>query len=413
MEYLLRARYNPRVILPPSPKERPPHPERLLLGPGPSLVHPRVLSALNKPILGHLDPSFLSLMSETQELLRWVFQASNPFTIAVSGTGSAAMEMALVNLIEPGDRVVVCVNGVFGERLWHIVQRCGGAPIRLEAPWGQPIPLERVEECLSTSKPVKAVALVHAETSTGVLQPLEGFGSLCHQYEALSILDAVTSLGGLPVTVDRWEIDACYAATQKCLSCPPGVAPLTLSTKAIEVVQRRKTPCQSWYFDSSLIQDYWEEGKRTYHHTAPISMIYALHESLRLILEEGLPSRFHRHQVNSRALQAGLEILGFTRFSPPTCSLPTLHCMRLPDYLADQPARTHLLQEYHIEIGGGLGPLAGKVWRIGLMGESSQQTHVLTFLHHLEAICLQSGGNSEKGQARQAAEVVYDHPLPS
>ena len=385
----------------------------LLLGPGPSMVHPRVLDAMRRPLLGHLDPAFLSLMTDTQHLLRGLFQTQNPFTIAVSGTGSAAMEAAIVNLIEPGDRVLVCVNGVFGQRLCQMVERCGGLLICLESPWGQPIPLEKLEVCLQASTPVKAVAIVHAETSTGVRQPLDAFGPLCHRYGALSIVDAVTSLGGIPVKVDQWEIDACYSATQKCVSCPPGVAPLTLSPMAMDAIHKRKTPCQSWYLDCSLVGDYWAEGKRTYHHTAPISMIYALHESLRLIHEEGLQPRFDRHHLNSLALRAGLEVLGFSLFPNPAYALPTLHCMQLPEFLPDQPARSQLLHEFQIEVGGGLGSLAGKVWRIGLMGESSQKQHVLRLLDAIETLCSRTHGVMTKGQSQAAAISVYDHALSS
>ena len=385
-------------------------PTRLLLGPGPSTVHPRVLGAMNRPLIGHLDPAFLSLMTDTQQLLRWLFQTENPFTIAVSGTGSAAMESVIVNLVEPGDRVIVCINGVFGERLRHMVQRCGGLPICLESAWGQPIPLEKLEVCLKAASPVKAVAIVHAETSTGVGQELGTFGPLCHHYGALSIVDAVTSLAGIPVKVDEWKIDACYSASQKCVSCPPGVAPLTLSPNAMDVIHKRKTACQSWYLDCALVADYWEEGKRTYHHTAPISMIYALYESLRLIHEEGLQPRFDRHRLNSMALLAGLDVLGFSLFPNTTNALPTLHCMRLPDYLPDQPARSRLLHDFNIEVGGGLGALGGKVWRIGLMGESSQKEHVFRLLEALETLCAPVHGGFAKGQATEAADSVYKNP---
>jgi len=324
------------------------------------------------------------------------------------------MEATIVNLVEPGDRIIVGVNGIFGERLCAMVHRCGGVPLRVEAPWGHPIPLEHIEQCLKTSLPIKAVALVHAETSTGVRQPIEEFGILCHRFGALSIIDAVTSLAGIPVKVDEWEIDACYAATQKCLSCPPGVAPLTLSPKALEVIHGRKSPCQSWYLDCALVADYWEEHKRTYHHTAPISMIYALHESLCLIQEEGLESRFTRHGFHSQALRAGLETLGFALFPMAEYALPTLNCLRLPDYLADQPARAQLLQEFHIEVGGGLGALAGKVWRIGLMGESCQKRHVMALLEGIETLCsrVQGGlGHQAQGAGQSAAEAIYAHNI--
>ncbi len=382
---------------------------RLLLGPGPSLVHPRVLRAMSTPLIGHLDPEFLTIMDEIQELLRWLFQTDNDFTIAVSGTGSAAMETAIVNLIEPGDRVIVGMNGIFGSRIGQIVTRCGGTVVEIPAPWGEPIPLDQVAHQLQTAGPIKAVALVHAETSTGVWQPLEGLGALCQDHGALLIIDSVTSLGGIPVQVDAWHIDACYSATQKCLSCPPGLAPLTLSDRALRVIRNRKTPCQSWYLDCNLVADYWTEGKRTYHHTAPISMAYALREALRLIYEEGLEARFARHQRNSQALRVGLEALGFTLVPPPDQSLPTLTCVSLPDWVEDKAARSTLLHDFNIEVGGGLGPFAGKVWRIGLMGESSTFDSVMTLLSALEEICSQSNSSRPLGNAVAAALTKYHH----
>lgn len=251
-------------------------PQRLLLGPGPSAVHPRVLRAMSTALIGHLDPMFLGIMNDIQTLLRRVFATNNPFTIAVSGTGSAGMEAAIVNIVEPGDRVIVGINGIFGTRLATIIERCGGNAIRMEVPWGQVIEPDSLAAVLQQSGPVKAVVLVHAETSTGACQPIEPIGTLCRQSNTLLIVDAVTSLGGMPVEVDRWGIDVCYSATQKCLSCPPGLAPLTLSPRALSVLKARRSPCQSWYFDLSLIADYWAEQSRAYHHTAPISMIYAL-----------------------------------------------------------------------------------------------------------------------------------------
>jgi alanine-glyoxylate transaminase/serine-glyoxylate transaminase/serine-pyruvate transaminase len=368
---------------------------------------------MSTPLVGHLDPEFLAIMNDIQQLLRWIFQTDNEFTIAVSGTGSAAMETAIVNLIEPGDRVIVGVNGIFGTRIAQMVTRCGGTVVGIEVPWGQSIPLEQIAHLLKTSGPVKAVALVQAETSTGAWQSLEHIGPLCHDHDALLIVDAVTSLGGVPVQVDAWEIDACYSATQKCLSCPPGLAPLTFSQRAQDVSRNRKTPCQSWYLDCTLVADYWTEGKRTYHHTAPISMAYALREALRLIHEEGLDARFARHRQNSQALRAGLEALGFSLVPPAVQSLPTLTCVSLPEWLDDKPARSTLLQDFNIEVGGGLGPLAGKVWRIGLMGESSTYDSVITLLAALEQIYAQSIPSNTLGQAMTAALKEYSaltHP---
>lgn len=380
---------------------------RLLLGPGPSLVHPRVLRAMSTPLVGHLDPEFLVIMDEIQNLLRWLFQTKNELTIAVSGTGSAAMEAAIVNLIEPGDQVIVGKNGAFGSRLAQMVTRCGGKVLEIEVPWGQPIPLEQVTHLLETVGPIKAVALVHAETSTGVWQPLENIGQRCHDHNALLIVDAVTSLGGVPVKVDAWHIDACYSATQKCLSCPPGLAPLTFSDRALQVIRNRKTPCQSWYLDSTLVADYWTQGKRTYHHTAPISMAYALREALRLISEEGLETRIARHQQNWQALRAGLEALGFQLLPAPNHSLPTLTCVTLPNWLEDNTVRSTLLQDFNIEVGGGLGPLAGKVWRIGLMGESSTFDSVMTLLAVLEQIRAKITTVPSSGQAVASALQTY------
>lgn len=385
-------------------------PARVLLGPGPSMVHPRVLRAMASRLLGHLDPAFLRLMDEVQEMLRNVFRTGNQFTIAVSGTGSAGMEAALVNLIEPGDRVIVGINGVFGARMAAIVQRCGGGLIRLEAPWGRIVEADAVAQALVRSHPVKAVALVHAETSTGVHQPLEEIGALCRRHSALFIVDAVTSLGGMPVEVDGWGIDACYSGTQKCLSCPPGLAPLTLGDRAMDAVRRRTAPCQSWYLDLSLVADYWAESKRTYHHTAPISMLYALREALRLVLNEGLQPRFERHRLNSAALMAGLDALGLIPFAEEGHRLTTLHCVTLPAQVQDASARAELLQEFGIEIGGGLGVLQGKAWRIGLMGESSTRANVLSLLGALDKLFLRHQWITRPGTALQAASQVYfDH----
>ncbi|MFO0700806.1 MAG: alanine--glyoxylate aminotransferase family protein [Nitrospira sp.] len=382
-------------------------PQRLLLGPGPSTVHPRVLRAMSTSLIGHLDPIFLGIMNDIQTLLRRVFATTNPFTIAVSGTGSAGMEAALVNVIEPGDYVIVGINGVFGTRLATIIERCGGNAIRIEVPWGQVIEPESIAEILQRSSPVKAVVLVHAETSTGACQPIEPIGALCRQHNALLIVDAVTSLGGMPVEVDRWGIDICYSATQKCLSCPPGLAPLTLSQRAITALKARRSPCQSWYFDLSLIADYWAEQSRAYHHTAPISMIYALREALCLIEEEGLPARFSRHELNGRALVAGLTALGLSPLPPQDRRLSTLVCVTVPTHIDEAAVRAELLRRFGIEIGGGLGPLKGKVWRIGLMGESSTEANVLTLLNALEEIGIRSGWVPTPGAGLQAAAHTY------
>ena len=382
-------------------------PRRILLGPGPSMVHPRVLRALSTPLLGHLDPAFLQVMNDVQELLRQVFATANRFTIAISGTGSAGMEAAIVNLVEPGDSVLVGINGVFGTRLATIVERCGGTPIKVEAPWGQIVEPEAIEAALRRSGPVKAVALVHAETSTGVWQPIENMGRLCRQYDSLLILDTVTSLAGIPVDVDRHGIDVCYSGTQKCLSCPPGLAPFTLSDRALASIKNRRVPCQSWYLDMLLVSDYWTERNRAYHHTAPISMLYALREALALVQEEGLPARYSRHKLHAESLVAGLTALGFTPLPPTQHRLPMLTCVTVPPHIDEMAVRTELLEKFGIEIGGGLGPLKGKVWRIGLMGESCTEANVLTLLNALEEIGSRSGWISSSGIASQAAARVY------
>lgn len=382
-------------------------PRRLLLGPGPSVVHPRVLQAMATSLVGHLDPAFLAVMNDVQTRLRQLFATVNRVTIAVSGTGSAGMEAAVVNIVEPGDEVIVGVNGVFGTRLATIVERCGGKAIRIEVPWGQIIEPDMIEEKLRRSGPVKAVALVHAETSTGAWQPIEPISSMCRAHDALLIVDAVTSLGGIPVEVDRWGIDVCYSATQKCLSCPPGLAPLTMNERALSVVTSRRVPCQSWYFDLSLIANYWTEHNRAYHHTAPISMVYALREALRIIAEEGLPARFARHHLNSRALMAGLVALGLDPVTPVDYRLPTLLCVAIPASIDEGAVRSQLLERFGIEIGGGLGHLKGKVWRIGLMGESSTEANVLTLLNALEEIGIQNEWVSTPGMALQAAAYTY------
>jgi len=360
--------------------------QRLLMGPGPSNVHPRVYKALSTPIIGHLDPEFLEIMDDIQNLLRFVFQTNNRLTIAISATGSAGMEAAFVNVVEPGDKVIVGVNGVFGNRMSDIVRRCGAEVIAIEKPWGESIDLQRIEDELKKSSGVKAVALVHAETSTGVLQPLEEVGELCKKYGVLLIVDAVTSLGGLPVKVDDWGIDVCYSGTQKCLSCPPGLAPITFSDAALEIARNRKTKIQSWYLDVTMIADYWSDRTRAYHHTAPISMNFALREALRLIQEEGLEKRFERHKNNSIALIQGMGELGLTPFIDDSIRLPSLNAINTLTLQHEDTIRKRLLNEYNIEIGGGLGDLTGKIWRIGLMGESSRKTNVLLLLAALEEI---------------------------
>ncbi|MCG0313799.1 MAG: alanine--glyoxylate aminotransferase family protein [Calditerricola sp.] len=361
-------------------------PTRILMGPGPSDVHPRVLKALSTPLVGHLDPAFLALMNEVRDLLRQVFGTKNELTLAMSGTGSAGMETVFVNLIEPGDRVVIGDNGLFGQRMVDVASRCGAEVIPVTAPWGEPIPPEAVEKALKQADgPVKAVAMVHAETSTGVWQPLADIGRLAHEHGALFIVDAVTSLGGVPVEVDKNGIDACYSGTQKCLSVPPGLAPVTFSPRAQEVIRTRKTKIQSWYLDLSMIQQYWGE-ERFYHHTAPISMIYALREGLEVLIEEGLENVYRRHLELGRRLQAALEDMGLTLHVAEAYRLPQLTTVRVPEGIDEAAIRRQLLEVYGIEIGGGLGELKGKVWRVGLMGYSCQLKNVVLFTSALRQL---------------------------
>jgi alanine-glyoxylate transaminase/serine-glyoxylate transaminase/serine-pyruvate transaminase len=383
-------------------------PSRVLLGPGPSTVSPRVLRAMSIPLVGHLDPAFLRIMDETKRLLQFVFQTRNALTIPISGTGSAGMEACLVNLLEPGDTAVVCINGVFGTRMADIVERCGATLVKIEAPWGRVIDPADVEAALRRAQHPhpKLVAIVHAETSTGAWQPLEEIGKLTHEAGALFVVDTVTSLGGHPVRVDAWDIDACYSGTQKCLSCPPGLSPLTFGPRAVEVLRHRKTKVQSWYLDLTMIEKYWG-AERVYHHTAPITMNYALYEALRIVEEEGLEPRWARHERNHQALKAGLAAIGLGIASQESHQLWTLNSVRIPDGVDDATVRSVLLDEFNIEIGGGLGPLKGKTWRIGLMGESSSVANVLLVLSALERVLPRCGHAVDAGAAVAAAERVY------
>lgn len=358
-------------------------PKRVLLGPGPSPVEDRVLEAMAAPVLGHLDPLFLRCMDDIQEMLRYVFETDNRVTIPISATGSAGMEAALVNVIEPDDEVVVCIHGVFGQRMRDIVERAGGKPIVVNAEWGHAIDPSHIKTALESCKP-RALAIVHAETSTGVLQDVTGLSELAHSKGALLIVDAVTSLGGHPVGVDRNGIDVCYSGTQKCLGAPPGLAPITFSERSIERIHARKSKVQSWYLDVTMVEKYWG-ADRTYHHTAPISMNYALREALRIVCEEGLEARWHRHEVNHRALVAGVEAMGLQMNVAPEHRLWSLNAVRVPAGVDDARVRARLLNDSNIEIGGGLGPLKGKIWRIGLMGSGSTRENVLLVLEALRA----------------------------
>ncbi len=379
--------------------------QRLLLGPGPSEVHPRVLAALGMPLLGHLDPEFVALMDETQNLLRYVFKTENRLTLAVSGTGSAGMEAVVVNLIEPGDRMLICVNGVFGARMVDVAQRAGAEVTAIERPYGEVFDPEEVGSAIKKVKP-KVVGIVHAETSTGAWQPVEEIAKLAHDAGALIAIDTVTSLGGVPVEIDAWDIDAVYSGTQKCLSCPPGLAPVSFGPRASEIIQNRKSKVQSWYLDMGMIQRYWGSD-RFYHHTAPISMNYALREALALVVEEGLENRFARHARNADALKAGLAAMGMGVVTVEGHQLPQLTCVRIPDGIDDLAVRKRLLNDWGIEIGGGLGSLKGKAWRIGLMGHGSRRSSVTLVLAALETCVRDLGHSLEPGAALAAASEVY------
>ncbi len=363
------------------------HPaERILLGPGPSPVPQRVLRALSAPTLGHLDPQYLAIMDETCEMLRQVFQTKNPLTFPVSGTGMAGMECIAVNLIEPGDEVIVCVNGVFGGRMKDVMERCGATVHSVEAPWGEIIQQEQIAAALAQHPKTKLVGIVHAETSTGAHQPLIGLAELVRAKGALLVVDAVTSLGGHELRVDEWGIDAIYSGTQKCLSCPPGLAPVSFGERALARMDARKTKPQSWYLDVSMLRKYYTGGGsgRVYHHTAPINMTYALHEALVIVLEEGLTARVARHEQMHQRLRTGLEAMGLSYI--PKHSLHSLNCITIPVGADDAGVRRRLLEDYNIEIGAGLGVMAGKAWRIGLMGHGSTLRNVDLVLTALKKI---------------------------
>lgn len=353
-------------------------PQRILMGPGPSEVPPRVLAALARPTVGHLDPAFLAVMDDTRAKLRQVFRTANEMTLAMSGTGSAGMETVLVNLVEPGDRVLVCVNGVFGARMADVAGRCGAVVETIEAPWGRAF---ETGEILAAARRVKPalVALVHAETSTGVHQPVEGLAEPLHELGALLVLDCVTSLGGMPVEIDAWGVDAAYSGSQKCLSCPPGLAPVTLSPRAVERLLGRRTKVQSWYLDLGMIRQYWGE-QRFYHHTAPVNMLYALNDALAAVLEEGLEARHRRHREAHELLRAGLSALGMGYLSQEGRHLPMLNAVAVPEGVDDPMVRQKLLLEYGIEIGAGLGAFKGRAWRIGLMGHGATKRNVTLLL---------------------------------
>ncbi len=373
------------------------------MGPGPSDVAPRVLEAMARPTIGHLDPAFVSMMDEMKALLQYAFRTENALTFPVSGPGTAGMETCFANLVEPGDEVVVCVNGVFGGRMRENVVRCGGTPIVVEDEWGSPVSVDRVDATLHEHPDAKAVAFVHAETSTGVQSDAAALCAVAEEHGVLSIVDTVTSLGGTPVAVDAWGADAVYSGSQKCLSCTPGLSPVTFSVRALEAVESRETPVQSWFLDLTLVRGYWGSGKRAYHHTAPINPLYGLHEALVILEEEGLENAWARHRRMHDGLKAGIEAMGLGFFVAEEHRLPQLNAVTVPDGVDEAAVRAGLLEHFDLEIGAGLGPMAGKIWRIGLMGHAANERNVLKCLTALEAVLAGMGADIETGVAVPAA----------
>lgn len=379
------------------------------MGPGPSDVHPRILEAMSRPTIGHLDPLFVGMMEEIKQLLQYAFQTENPLTMPVSAPGSAGMETCFVNLVEPGDKVIVCQNGVFGGRMKENVVRCGGTAVMVEDEWGQAVDPQKLEEALKANPDAGIVAFVHAETSTGAQSDAETLVKLAHQHDCLTIVDTVTSLGGTPIHMDKWGIDAIYSGTQKCLSCTPGLSPVSFSERALDKVRNRKSPVQSWFLDLNLVMGYWGTGaKRAYHHTAPINALYALHESLRILQEEGLENAWARHRHNHNALKAGLEAMGLTFIVDEAHRLPQLNAVSIPEGVDDATVRSQLLNEYNLEIGAGLGALAGKVWRIGLMGHACRAENILLCVSALEAVLSDLGADINRGVALSAVQTALN-----
>jgi len=378
-------------------------PSRILMGPGPSNVHPRVLQAMTAPILGHLDSQFFEVMEDVCDMLRQVYHTDNYMTLPLSSTGTGAMEASCVNLLEPGDTAIVCRNGYFGDRLADIAKRCGAEVFVVDSSWGNPVDIEALGEELNKHPKVKMVGMVHAETSTGSLSPLTRAIELAHEHDALIVVDAVTSLGSHDVRMDEWDIDVCYSASQKCLGAPPGLAPISLGSRAMAVINERKTPVQSFYFNLKDLQAYWSET-HAYHHTSPISMTYALRESLRMMMEEGIDERLKRHARTSAALRAGVEALGLEVLADPQYRLNPLTAALIPEGVDEAVVRRQLIKDYNIEIGGGLGDLQGKVWRIGLMGESARESNVFAFLSALERILPDQGYEVAYGSSLSAAQ---------
>jgi alanine-glyoxylate transaminase/serine-glyoxylate transaminase/serine-pyruvate transaminase len=377
------------------------------MGPGPSDVHPRVTAAMARPTIGHLDPAFVGMMDEVKQMLQYAFATSNSLTIPVSAPGSAGMESCFVNLVEPGDKVVVCQNGVFGGRMKENVERCGATPIMVEDEWGKPVDPNKVEDALKSFPDAKIVAFVHAETSTGARSDAKTLCEIAHKHDCLTIVDAVTSLGGSELLVDDWDIDAIYSGTQKCLSCTPGISPVSFNDRAVEVIKTRHTKVQSWFLDTNLVMGYWgPNAKRAYHHTAPVNALYALHEALVMLQEEGIKHSWERHLRNHLALRAGIEAMGLAFVVDEPHRLPQLNSVTIPEGIDEALVRSRLLTEFNLEIGAGLGALAGKVWRIGLMGHSSRAENIFLCLGALEAVLDEMGADINTGVALSAAQNV-------
>ena len=382
-------------------------PVRTLMGPGPSDVHPRVTSAMARPTIGHLDPAFVGMMDEVKQMLQYAFQTQNQLTIPVSAPGSAGMETTFVNLLERGDKAIVCQNGVFGGRMKENVERCGATPIMVEDEWGKPVDPQKVEDALKANPDAKVLAFVHAETSTGARSDADILCKLAHDHDTLTLVDTVTSLGGSELKVDEWGIDAIYSGTQKCLSCTPGISPISFSDRAVDIITKRNSKVQSWFLDTNLVMGYWgPNAKRAYHHTAPVNALYALHEALVILQEEGLENAWARHTSNHLALRAGLEAMGMSFIVDEAHRLPQLNSVTIPDGVDEAAVRTKLLNEFNLEIGAGLGALAGKVWRIGLMGHSSRAENIFLCLSSLEAVLSDMGADINTGVALEAAQAA-------
>jgi alanine-glyoxylate transaminase/serine-glyoxylate transaminase/serine-pyruvate transaminase len=382
-------------------------PERILLGAGPSGVDPRVLKAMSTPLIGHLDPEFIKIMDDIRALLCYVFQTKNTLTLPMPGTGSAGMETILSNLLEPGDKAIVALCGVFGERIVDIAERSGAEVNVIQGEWGSIIEAEQIEAAFKEAPEAKVLLFVHAETSTGILQPVDDIVRIAHQHGALVAMDCISSLGGAPVLLDEWGIDAAYSGTQKCLGCPPGLAPISLNAKARKILHNRKVKVPSWYLDLTMIERHWGQ-ERFYHHTAPVSMAYALREALRIIAEEGLEARWARHKLNAKAFIAGCEAMGLEPWAQEGHRLPSLIALKIPEGVKDTETRQHLLQKFQIEISGGLGPVKGKIWRVGLMGPNSNRKNTILALTSLASALNAQGFKASASAALEAATVVYD-----